>query len=65
MKSKELQGDYKGGHVLTNKPDMEKVIAEGRELVAFPDTPVAFAIDLTGTKRAIEEARKCNAELVN
>jgi hypothetical protein len=61
IKSGKLKGDYSGGYVLTNNPDMVTAIAEGRELIAFPDRPVAFVIDLTGTKRAIEEARKCNA----
>lgn len=63
IKSGKLRGDYRGGYVLTNNPDMVTAIAEGRELVAFPEQPVAFVIDLTGTKRAIEEARKCNAEI--
>ena len=63
LKSKKLQGDYKGGYVLTNNPDMVTAIAEGSVLIAFPEDPVAFIIDLTGTKKAIEEARKCNAEM--
>lgn len=63
IKSGKLKDGYRGGYVLTNNPEMVTAIAEGRELVAFPDRPVAFVIDLTGTKRAIEEARKCNAEI--
>lgn len=63
IKSKKLKDGYTGGYVLTNNLDMVTAIAEGRELIAFPEDPVAFIIDLTGTKRAIEEARKCNAEM--
>jgi hypothetical protein len=63
IKSKKLQGDYAGGYILTNNPEMVSAIAEGRELIAFPENPVAFIVDLTGTKRAIEEARKCKAEM--
>ncbi|RYH09220.1 hypothetical protein [Tropicimonas sp. IMCC6043] len=63
IKSGKLKDGYSGGYVLTNNPEMVTAIAEGYELVAFPERPVAFVIDLTGTKRAIEEARKCNAEI--
>lgn len=63
IKSGKLKGDYRGGYVLTNNPNMVTAVAEGHELVAFPDRPFAFVIDLAGTKKAIEEARKCNAEI--
>jgi hypothetical protein len=63
MKSKKLQGDYAGGYILTDNPELITAIAEGRELIAFPEEPVAYVVDLTGTKLAIEEARKCNAEM--
>lgn len=62
LSSGKLKGDYKGGYVLTDNPDMVNAIANGKELVAFPDRPFAFVIDLTGTKAAIAEAKKCLAE---
>lgn len=62
IKSKKLVGDYKGGYILANNPDFIKAIEEGHELVAFPQKTGAFVVDLSGTKRAIEETRKCNME---
>ena len=54
-----LSKEYKGGYVVSNSPDFVDAIANGRELIAFPDGPGAFIVDLTGTKRAIEQIRKC------
>lgn len=62
ISSKKLSEGYNGGYLLTNNPDFVKAVAEGKELVAFPESPVAFIVDLTGTKAAIETARKCNSE---
>ncbi len=62
IKSKKLGGEYSGGYILTNNPDMVTAIANGKTLVAFPEKTGAFTVDLTGTKRAIEEARKCTQE---
>lgn len=61
IKSTKLKGDYAGGYILTDNPEMINAIVEGRELIAFPEEPIAYIVDLTGTKRAIEEARACNA----
>lgn len=58
-KSGTLAGDYKGGYVLSQDPEFVNAIAQGRELVAFPDKKGVFIVDLTGTKRAIDEARAC------
>ena len=55
-----LSKQYKGGYVVSNNPNFVEAIANGRELVAFPDRSWAFVIDLTGTKRAIENIRKCH-----
>lgn len=63
IKSSKIAGDYSGGYFLTDNPDLVTAIAEGHEMVAFPEKAGAFVVDLTGTKRAIEEARKCNASL--
>ncbi|MEM9105371.1 MAG: hypothetical protein AAGC96_06910 [Pseudomonadota bacterium] len=58
-KSGTLEGDYKGGYVLSQDPEFVNAIAQGRELVAFPEKKGVFIVDLTGTKRAIDEARAC------
>lgn len=63
LSSKKLAAGYNGGYLLTNNPNFVTAVAEGKELLAFPDSPVAFKVDLTGTKAAIESARKCNAEI--
>jgi hypothetical protein len=63
MSSKKLSGDYSGGYVLSNSPDFVDAIANGKELIAFPKKTGAFMVDLTGTKRAIEEIRACTAGL--
>ena len=63
IRSGKLKGNYSGGYVLSNNPDFVTAIAEGRELVAFPEKTGLFVVDLTGTKRAIEEAKKCGAAL--
>jgi hypothetical protein len=63
MSSKKLAGDYSGGYVLSNSPDFVDAIANGKQLVAFPEKTGVFTVDLTGTKRAIEEIRTCTAGL--
>ncbi|MEV8467252.1 hypothetical protein AB0T83_10720 [Fluviibacterium sp. DFM31] len=63
IKSGKLAADYRGGYILTNNPDLVTAIAESQTMIAFPDQPIAFLIDLTGTKKAIESARACNASL--
>jgi hypothetical protein len=64
IKSKKLKGDYSGGYVVLKDANMVTAIAEGQTMVAFPEkTGGLFVIDLTGTKNAIDEARKCNLEI--
>jgi len=55
-----MSKQYKGGYVVSNSPDFVNAIANGRELVAFPNVSGSFIVDLTGTKRAIEDIRKCH-----
>ena len=59
VKAGTVSGDYKGGYVLSQDPAFVNAIAQGRELVAFPEKKGVFIVDLTGTHRAIEEARAC------
>lgn len=63
IRSGQVSGNYSGGYVLSNDPDFVTAIAEGRKLVAFPEKTGLFVVDLTGTKRAIDEARKCHLSL--
>jgi hypothetical protein len=53
---------YSGGYVLTDDPQVVEDVAQQYEMVVFPEKEHAFVVDLTGTKKAIEMARECNAE---
>ena len=63
IKSSKLRGDYAGGYALTDDPAFVDAVANGQVLVAFPEKEGLFVVDLTGTKKAIEETRACNKEL--
>lgn len=63
IKSKKLKGNYSGGYLVAKDPNMATAIAEGQTLVAFPKKTAAFTVDLTGTKNAMEEGRKCNLSM--
>ena len=53
---------YSGGYVLSDNPQFVEDIAQQYEMIVFPDKKYTFIVDLTGTKKAIEMGRKCNAE---
>lgn len=53
---------YSGGYILTDNPRVVEDVAQQYEMLVFPETSYAFAVDLTGTKKAIEMARECNRE---
>lgn len=55
-----LAKQYTGGYVVSNSPAFVDAIANGRELIAFPNKSAAFVVDLTGTKRAISAIRECH-----
>lgn len=61
-----LRGDikrgYSGGYVLTDDPQVFDDIANAYTMTVFPEKEYAFIVDLSGTKKALELARKCNAE---
>ncbi|MGR3614613.1 MAG: hypothetical protein ACU0BB_01050 [Paracoccaceae bacterium] len=52
---------YSGGYILSDDPQFVTDIAQQYEMVVFPQETFAFKVDLTGTKKAIEMARECNA----
>lgn len=63
IKSKKLKGNYSGGYALTDDPEFVDAVANGHFLVAFPENEGLFVVDLTGTKKAIEETRACNKDI--
>lgn len=65
VRSGQLKGNYSGGYVLSDDPGFVEAIAKGKELLAFPDKPWFFVIDLTGTFRAIDDAKACQKTLAN
>lgn len=58
-----LEDGYTGGYTLVNNPKFVKDIEMGQELVAFPQTPQSYIVDMTGAKNAVYEVRKCTTEI--
>jgi len=58
-----LSDGYEGGYILVNNPNFVKDIEKGKQLVAFPDSPNTYIIDMKGAKNAVYEVRKCTTEL--
>lgn len=56
---------YSGGYVLSDDPQFATDIAQQYEMVVFPESEYAFVVDLTGTRKALDMARTCNAEQTN
>lgn len=53
---------YSGGYVLTDDPEIVMQIQKQREMVVFPEKAYGFIVDLTGTFKAIEMGKECNAK---
>lgn len=53
---------YSGGYVLSDDPQFADDLAKQKVMVVFPEKEFAFTVDLTGTYKAMEMARKCNEE---
>ena len=53
---------YSGGYVLTDDPKVFEDIRRARTMTVFPEKEFAFEVDLSGTAKALDLARKCNAE---
>ena len=64
-KTGNLADGYQGGYVLTNNPNFVEAVQRKYEMIVFPEDDFAFIINLDGTFKAIEEARKCQASLSN
>lgn len=61
MKGNITEG-YSGGYILANNPAFISDLAKKYTMTVFPETEAAFVVDLTGTYKAMEMGRKCNAE---
>ncbi|SFL54128.1 hypothetical protein [Shimia aestuarii] len=55
---------YSGGYVLTDDPQVFDDIAKAYTMTVFPEKSYSFFVDLKGTAKALELAKKCNAEQV-
>ena len=53
---------YQGGYILANNPEFINDLANKYTMIVFPKKDAAFVVDLTGTLKAMTEAKKCNAE---
>lgn len=59
---KKLAEGYKGGYILANNPDFVDDVMKRYTMTVYPDDANSFDVSLDGTFKAIEAARKCNAE---
>ncbi|MEX0284847.1 MAG: hypothetical protein AB3N23_09570 [Paracoccaceae bacterium] len=62
-KTKHLPDGYKGGYVLTDDPQFVDLVQRKYEMIVFPGEEYAIAINLDGSMKAIDAARKCNEDL--
>lgn len=58
-----LSDGFQGGYLLVNNPKFVKDIEAGEQLVAFPETPSMYIVDMTGARNAVYEVRKCTQEM--
>ena len=56
---------YSGGYILSDDPQFANDLAQQYSMLVFPDSDFAFSVDLTGTKKAMEMGRECNAVQLN
>ncbi|KQY10491.1 hypothetical protein ASE23_28640 [Rhizobium sp. Root73] len=55
----ELKGGYSGGYILSDDPNFKRDLAKKYEMLVFPETKGAFAVDLKGTYKAMALGAKC------
>jgi len=53
---------YSGGYILANNPVFIDAVKTKYVMTVFPKQAAAFTVDLHGTYKAMDLARKCNAE---
>ncbi|TCK99444.1 hypothetical protein BXY66_3948 [Shimia isoporae] len=56
---------YSGGYVLTDDPQVIEDIAKEYIMTVFPEEEFSFSVNLAGTYKALELAKKCNEEQLN
>lgn len=61
MKGNITEG-YQGAYILANNPDFISDVEKKYVMTVFPKTEAVFTVDLKGTYKAIEAARKCTNE---
>ena len=61
MKGNITEG-YSGGYILANNPVFIDAVAKKYVMTVFPGEQAAFTVDLKGTYKAMDMARKCNSE---
>lgn len=59
---KKLAEGYKGGYILANNPNFVNDVMKKYVMTVYPEDANTFDVSLKGTFKAIEAARKCNAE---
>lgn len=63
MKSKKLQGDYRGAYYVIKDDNMANALMQEGTMTVFPKKKEAFQVDLTGLNAAVEEAKICTAAM--
>lgn len=61
--TRHLPDGYKGGYIVTDDPSFVELVQRKYEMIVFPDADYAIVINLDGSLKAIEAARRCFAEL--
>jgi hypothetical protein len=54
---------WSGGYILVNNKDFVRDVEKADELVAFPDSPNTFILDMSDSANTIFEIRKCTDEM--
>ena len=62
INSETLSDGYVGGYILADNAQFIDDIMTKYPMIVFPEASYAFEINLDGTFKAIEAARKCNEE---
>ncbi len=57
-----ITAGYSGGYVLTDNPQVYEDIRRAHTMTVFPEKEYSFIVDLAGTAKALDLARKCNEE---
>ena len=53
---------YSGGYVLTDDPEVYEAIRRAPTMTVFPEKEYSFIVDLAGTAKALDLAKKCNED---